>query len=252
LRRLAEGADPAVAAFTAHYDYARMPGQQTLVDQWRVRMVRAGRGTWRYPVHEQQVVDGRVEPIPPGTARWVHRRKLQSVGSRGDRNREILRRWLEREPNRLRALDYLGREEALRGDHEAAVALFSHYVELSPPWNGERVLVHRQLSLSLIALGRWADADEAATAAAEAVPRWADSHLTLAEIALALGDTRAAIRHAERALELGRPDSVLATTGAWYTLHPRVLLARALREAGRHEDAARIAGEGLAAGFGTR
>ena len=252
LRHVAEGADPAVAAFAAHYDYARMPGNQPLVDQWRVRMVRAGTGRWRYPVHEQQVVDGRVELISPETVRWLHRRPFQTGDSRGRRNLEILRRWVKDEPDSLRALDYLGREEAIRGDHEAAVALFSRYVELSPPWNGERVLLHRQFSLSLIALERLDDAERIAAAAAEVVPDWADSHLTLAEIALERGHTDAAIRHAERALELGRPDSVLATAGAWYTLHPRVILARALREAGRHEDAARMADKGLAAGFGSR
>jgi len=112
--------------------------------------------------------------------------------------------------------------------------------------------VHRRLSLSLIALERLDEAHEVAAAAAEAVPDWADSYLTLAEIALERGHPDVAIAHAERALELGRPDAAVATAPAWYTLHPRVLLARALRQAGRNEDAAQVAGEGLFAGFGAR
>jgi tetratricopeptide (TPR) repeat protein len=249
LRSAAEGADEQVAAFSAHYDYARTPGDQALVDQWRIRMVRAGSGRWRHPVHEQLVVDGRVEKLPAATTRWIHRKPFQTADLRDERNLRILRRWLQREPDSLRALDYLGREEALRGDHEAAATLFARYVALSPPWNGERVLLHRQLSLSLIALGRWEEARAVAAAAAEALPDWPDSHLTLAEVALERGEADTAIRHARRALELGRPDPVVATAPAWYTLHPRVLLARALRSAGRDEEAARVAEEGLAVGF---
>jgi tetratricopeptide (TPR) repeat protein len=249
LRSAAGGAGEQVAAFSAHYDYARMPGEQPLVDQWRIRMVRAGSGRWRHPVHEQLVVDGRVERLPADASRWIHRKPFQTSDSRGERNLRILRRWLEREPDSLRALDYLGREEALRGDHEAATRLFSRYDALSPAWNGERVLVGRQLSLSLIALGRWEAARAVAAAAAKAVPDWPDSHLTLAEIALERGEADTAIRHARRALELGRPDATIATARAWYTLHPRVLLARALRAAGRNEEAAEVAQEGLAAGF---
>jgi tetratricopeptide (TPR) repeat protein len=252
LRDIAESAAPDVAAFMAYYDYARSSGDQALVDQWRVRMVRTGRGRWRYPVHEQQVIDGRIDLVDPGVARWVHVRPDRSADERGERNLRLLRQWLQAEPNSLRALDYLAREEAVRGNHEAAVALFRRYVGLRPPWIGERVLVHRQLSLSLMALGRLDEARQVAATAAAAVPDWADSHLTLAEIALERGESDAAIAHAERALELGRPDAVVATAPARYTLHPRVLLARALRQAGRHDDAAQRAGEGLVAGFGRR
>jgi tetratricopeptide (TPR) repeat protein len=248
LRELAASAPPEVAGFSAHYDYARTGGDQALVDQWRIRMVRAGCGRWRYPVHEQQVVEGRVELLPPERVRWVHRKPVEAKDARRERNVRILRRWLAHEPESLRALGYLGREEALRGDHESAVALFRRYSEVAP-WDGERVLVHRQLSLSLMTLGRLDEARAAAVAAAEALPDWADSHLTLAEVALERGDAEAAIEHATRALELGRPDPAVAVAPAWYTLHPRVLLARALRESGREEDAAAMALEGLEAGF---
>ena len=248
LRAVAAAAPPELAGFSAHYDYARTEGDGALVDQWRIRLVRAGRGRWRYPVHEQQVVDGPIEVLPPDRTRWVHRKPAAAAGSRRERNVRILRRWLEHEPDSLRALDYLGREDALHGDHETAVELFRRYAARAP-WDGERVLVHRQLSLSLMALGRLEEAREAAAEAAEALPDWADSHLSLAEIALELGDPEAAIGHATRALELGRPDPAVAVAPAWYTLHPRVLLARALRETGRPEDAAEMALQGLEAGF---
>jgi tetratricopeptide (TPR) repeat protein len=252
LREITRRAAPDVAAFAAYYDYARSPGGGPLVDQWRIRVVRKGRGRWRYPVHEQQLVEGRVEPIDPSVTCWVHTRSHHGGRERGRRNARLLRQWLRAEPDSLRALDYLGREEALAGHHDDAASLFRRYLELDPAWTGERVLVHRRLALSLIARGRLNEAHEVAAAAAAAMPEWADSYLTLAEIALERGDSDAAIAHAERALQLGRPDATIATAPAWYSLHPRVLLARALRQAGRADDAAQVAGEGLLAGFGGR
>jgi tetratricopeptide (TPR) repeat protein len=246
LRRLAATAPPHIAAFTATYETARTPTGEALSRSQRIRMARAGAATWRGTVHEHLVVEGELRAIAPETTLWVHGKPDERESGDRGRNLRILERWLEREPDDPRALAHAGREEAARGNHERAEAYFRRFVAGSTGWDAERAQVHRQLALSLIAQGRLAEAAQDASAVVEAMPGWPDSYLTLAEVALELGDTAAAIANARRVLELGPPDSALLHVVTDYTARPRLLIARALRGAGERVESRRLAEEALA------
>jgi len=247
LRRLAATAPWHITAFTATYETARTATGEALSRAQRIRMVRAGAGTWRGAVHEHLVVDGELGAIAPKTTLWVHAKPDERESGDRGRNLRILERWLEQEPNDPRALSHAGREEAARGNHARAEAYFRRFVAGSTAWDAERAQVHRQLALSLIAQGRLAEAAEDASAVVEAMPDWPDSYLTLAEVALELGDTAGTIANARRVLELGAPDSGLLHVVTDYTARPRLLIARALSGAGERVESRRLAEEALTA-----
>jgi tetratricopeptide (TPR) repeat protein len=202
---------------------------------WRLRAVRAQRGSWRDPVHEELVVDGRLEYIPPETTLWVHGKAPTPATGSHERNLAILRSWLRREPRNPRALHYAGREEAALGNHAAAVSYFERYFEAAS-WDELTGQVHRRYAISLMQLGRFMEAGEDAREVAAAMPAWPDSYLTLAEVSLELGDFAAAIENAQRVLELGPPRTTLPHVLTDYTARPRMLRARALAATG--DDAA--------------
>jgi tetratricopeptide (TPR) repeat protein len=251
LRRLAGLAPEEIVAFVAGYEYAHSASGEVLTYLQRIRMVRSGKGRWRDPVHEQIDYEGELAGIAPTTTVWVHRKADKVEVPDRPRNLRIVLDWLEREPDNLRALDFAGREEAARGNHERAVEHFRRYVALDPPWDERTAQVHRHYALSLIALGELDAAAADAAMATAAMPDWPDGYLTLAELAIARGDTAAAVDHARRVIDMGPPTTALPLVLTDYTAHPRLLIARALRQSGDADEARRAAVDALAAVAGT-
>jgi tetratricopeptide (TPR) repeat protein len=250
LRRLAAKAPSDVVGFVAGCDYLQAASGRTLGYVSRIRMVRGGRAYWRDRLHEEWVVDGRLVEIPVAIAEWRTQKSLARRTAGSSRNLRVAQKWLEDEPDSPKALQYAGKGAAVQGNHEDAVGYFRRLLGLSGVWEEERAHVQRQLAISLMALGRWEEAEQCADAARAALPSWPDSYLTLAEVCLHRGDDAGAIEHARKALELGPPGSPLPHLPLDYVLHPRLLIATALRNMGHHEQAAAAGQDAIQAMFG--
>jgi tetratricopeptide (TPR) repeat protein len=121
LRSHAAAAAAEVAGLTARYDYA--PTEHAR----HVRLVRRGRGRWHGAVHEALETLGPVERIDDEAVRWIHLPPGEEGGGpkpRLERDREILERQLEREPDNARAVFYLAQTCRDLGDRARAIELY--------------------------------------------------------------------------------------------------------------------------------
>lgn len=244
LRTLAAEAPPHVAAFAFDYDYAHDPHGNVICRLRRERLVRRGAGRWHGAVHEAQRIEGQQVLIPPEQVKWVHRKREHGLS--GGRNLRILRRWARQEPDNPRVLAYLGAEELGRGRHKIALRHYRRYMRLKAGWDEERAQVHRRAALCYAALGDQEAAERLALEAVALLPTWTDSYLTLAEIAYQRGEWAKAGHWAQEVLRLGEPQTMLITDPSGdYVIQPRVLLAGALAQLGRLDDAIRVAEEAL-------
>lgn len=247
LRALAERAPSRVAALKAGYRCAENGTRQALAYVNRIRLVRAGAGKWDGRVHETLAVDGAVAHIASGDVEWVHRGA--SAGAAADslhRNISILQSWLDAEPDNARVLMLLGDGYLATKRNEGALTAFRRYLELRPGWCPTRARVHRQIAIALMALGRHREALEHGHQALLAVPQWSESHLTIAEAHLALGEPEPALHWARLVLRLGPPETDMVVKPLDFSLRPRMLIASALHQMG--DDAgSRAAGEAILA-----
>ena len=241
LRNLAAQSPPELAAWVADYDYAQDPNGNCICRLRRERLVRAGKGRWTGRVHEAQVLDGGVALIDGATIEWRHRKYRMAPG----RNMKIFKEWVKTDPENPRVLGYLGFEEMGRGKPKLALKWFRRYLKLKTGWDEERAQVHRRYALALRMVGRTDEAMATAFEAVRLLPTWPDSYLTLAECHYELGEPQKAIAWARHVLERGVPDTALIIDPTDYTVQPRVLLAGALAQLGRLEDAVQVAGEAL-------
>lgn len=240
LRGIAAQAPAEAAGLIFGYDYAQHPHTGVCVCHLqRERLVRAGAGTWVGRVHEAQVLAGPVQHVPDDVCHWHHRKQElpETVGRSNVRNLRILRQWAKDEPENPRVLGYLGVENAIRGNHRTAIGFYRRYLKLRTTWDQERAQICRRLAGSLIAMERWEEAETAGLRAIAVLPSWPDSYLTLAEVALAAGDSEKVLFHARRALELGMPESLLILNPCDYTVHPHRLMAAAFGTLGRYDEA---------------
>jgi tetratricopeptide (TPR) repeat protein len=251
LRGLAESAPADVAAFRMGYSTGQSATGQPLAYVRRERLVRAGRGAWQGRVHEVLAVNGGVVDVPPGEVEWVHRRDFRADPRAGLlRNLSLLEDWLRVEPSNPRVHELLGESYAAAGRHEEALDAYGRHLELAQPtWGPGRARLSRKMALSLMSLGRPQEALELAREALLAVPSWTDSYLTMAEAKLALGEPLEALEWARTALRLGPPDTGMVVSPLDYSLVPRMLMARALRAAGREDEAREVARQSLAECF---
>ncbi|HEU4656318.1 MAG TPA: hypothetical protein VFR97_02280 [Capillimicrobium sp.] len=245
LRTIAANAPAHVPALLADYDYAHDAHGNIVCSLKRERLVRAGHGRWEGRVHEAQIIDGQCAFIDRDLVRWVHR-KPPSHGESNERNLRILHAWNEQQPNDPRILGYLGTEHAGRGDTEEAVRWFAAYLQLKTGWDEERCQIHRRMACCLMALDRVDEAYDIALQALKVRPTWPDTYLSLAEATYQRREWDKAEQWARRALELGAPDTLLIINPLDYVLQPRVVLAGALGEQGRVEEAIQVAAEALA------
>src|SRR5439155_5871570 len=166
---------------------------------WRERLVRASaKPEWIGRVHECQIGEGTFARAPADKVRWVHHRDHNDITLR-DRNEKILRKWLEDEPDNPRVISYLAFElmgsrveserdgqKLTRWDREKvteSVAYFTRFLEMPGQPPDMRAQQTRRLAQVLILLGRRDDAERVSLPMIVEAPHWADTYLTLAEVA---------------------------------------------------------------------
>lgn len=244
LRQVAAAADAHVAGFIAGYNYAQDQHGNCICYLKRERLVRRGAGEWAGRVHEAKLIPGELQELGSEIAEWVHRKEHDAAGS-PRRNLRILNKWVKDEPDSPRVLGYLGTEYQVTGNHKKAIGYFKRYLKLKTGWDEERAQIHRKLSDSLIALDRESEAVEVALQALKVLPSWPDTYLCLAQAYYKLGEPAKAEQWAQKAIDLGRPDSMLILNPLDYTFQPRFVRAAALGALGRLTEAIALADEAL-------
>lgn len=245
VREMAERATPDVAGFFCHYTYAADPSGNCISELWRERVVRNDGVAWTGRLHEHKVLNGNVVQVPEDTCDWVHHRHI-SMKDSGDRNLQILKRWDEEEPDNPRIIQSIGLEYMGAGDWPNAVDTFERYLTFEDEQVDRRAQAARYLVQALCQLGQFDKARETAYWALEKHWRWTDTHLSLAEIAQSQGDPELGYHHARRALEMGKPRSILILNPIQYSAHPRALMAICCIGMGRYDEAMALCEEALA------
>lgn len=239
---------PEINAVTAVYNYATDEHGNVFSQLWRERVVRAGQGTWDGTIHEVKYIpDPQFAQMPPSMVRWVHHR--DHSGERPTRNVKLLQAWREREPGVARCMQYLGTELMGLKRFDEAAAAFREHLTIA----GEHPDVRSQVArLLCMCLGSqtpplWEELRDVAGRAIVENPSWPDTYLTLAEIGNDQREYAAALLWADRALDLGMPQTSLVVNPMQYTIHPRMLKSTALWGLGRHQEAIQCAREVMAA-----
>lgn len=246
LRDIAAGAESDVVAFFAHYQYAATEDGATISELWRERVVRNNGTVWEGRLHEHKVfTDGRVVQVGEDVADWVHHRHLTDQSS-GHRNRRILEQWDVEEPDNPRIIHSLGLEYLGAGEWETAAHTFDRYLTFRGEQPDRRAQAARHRVQALTQIGRTEEAKHVAFQALQENWRWTDTHLSLAEIAQAQNEPDLGYHHAERALRMGKPNSILILNPLQYTAHPRAIMAVCCMMLGRHDEAMRLCQETLA------
>ena len=236
LRKLAETADEQTVSFFCHYTYARDEAGNTVSELWRERLTRAGGPRWEGRLHEHKIfTEGKVIQVDPTVADWLHHHSFEDT--RGDRNLRILGAWLEDEPENPRVLSSIGLEHVSANRPADAIPIYERYLACDGEPADRRCQATRYLCVMLIQEGRLQEAKQHAFRALGELWEWADTHLTLAEIAQAEGNPQEGHRHAQAALDLGKPQSLLILNPVQYTAHPLAIQAICLAQAGDYEGA---------------
>lgn len=241
LRNLVETVDPQILGLYVSYNYAQDEQGECICELWRERLVRAGAGTWIDRVHESQFIKGPVLKVDSAEAQWVHRKPPFDPS---DRNLKILEKWIEDEPQNPRVLLNLARDYLGTQKFDKAVPIFERFLSLPGQEADVRAQASRHLSQSLCAIGRFEWANQVSLKSFGEYPFWPDTHLTFSELAMARQDWRRSIYHAERAKELGKPETLLIVNPQDYDERPRSMIAISLAALGRLDEAIEL-GEGV-------
>lgn len=241
LRGMCEQASDEVVAFFVRYSYARDQDGNAISELWRERVVRNNGVEWSGRLHEHKLFEGagHVIKVEPDTAEWVHHRDhLQRTS---DRNLRILEKWVLDEPDDARVVQSLGMEYMGCDQFQEAADMLGRYLSMPGEPPDRRCQAARHLAYVLMMLNRPADARAVAFQALSENWGWADTHLTLAEAEQTLGRPDVAYRHAQDALQIGQPDTLLIVNPLQYTAHPHALMAICLSQMGRFDEAVREA-----------
>lgn len=237
LRDIAAEGDPDLVALFCHYTYAATDDGATISELWRERVVRNDGTPWVGRLHEHKVfTHGKVVQVGEDVADWVHHRHLSDQSS-GHRNRRILEAWDVEEPENPRIIHSLGLEYLGAGEWETAAHTFDRYLTFPDEQPDRRAQAARHRVQALTQLGRVDEAKHVAFRALQENWRWTDTHLSLAEIAQAQNEPDLAYHHAERALRMGKPQSILILNPLQYTAHPRAIMAACCMMMGRYDEA---------------
>lgn len=246
LREQAEKASSDVTSFFCSYDYAQDADGNTISELVRERLSRAGAAEWTGRLHEHKLfTQGHVLNIPPEMACWHHHRDHQEAPT-GERNLRILEGWDKDEPNNPRILQSLGMEYMGLDRHDEAIDTFRRYLKLSEGEQPERrAQAYRHMAVQWMLLDQPDRSKQVAFEALAESTMFADTHLSLAEAEHTLGNPQAAYLHAKHALELGKPQTIMIVNPQQYDVHPRALMALALAQLGRFDEAVRLGSEAL-------
>jgi hypothetical protein len=235
LREMAAGAGDDIGAFFCHYQYAQDGDGNTVSELWRERLVRHDGTRWQGRLHEHKIIMRPVVQVDPSVARWVHHR--DHTQRTGERNLRILEAWDRDEPGTARiiqsiAMEYLGMER-----HAEAADTFARYLACPGEPPDRRAQSTRHMCVMLLIQNRIGEARAAALQSLSETWGWADTHLTLAEVAQTVGRPDEGYVHAKQALELGKPNSLLILNPLQYTAHPLALMSLCLGQMGRLDEA---------------
>jgi Glycosyl transferase family 2 len=236
LRRLVADVSQDVGAFFCHYRYAVDQDGNTISELWRERIVRNDGTRWTGRLHEHKIIHRPVIQVDPLTAQWIHHR--DHTQRTGERNLRVLEKWDQDEPDNPRivqsiAMEYLGMER-----HAEAADTFARYLQMPGEPPDRRAQATRHMCVMLMIQNRVQEAQTAALTALQETWTWADTHLTLAEVAQASGRPDEGYIHAKQAYDLGKPNSLLILNPMQYTAHPLALMAICLGQMGKLEEAA--------------
>ena len=241
-----EGLPAEINTVTARYDYAVDEHGNVFSQLWRERVVRHGHGEWQGEIHEVKIIENaQAAQLNPSACRWVHHR--DHTGERSTRNLKLLEAWREREPGNPRCLLYLGTELMGLNRHEDAVEVFREHIAVEPHLD-VRAGSTRLLCMCLTTRQPTPLEEMRAACAPILVehPTWTDTYLTLAEIANDLQRYEQALLWADRAIELGQPQTPLVINPMQYTVHARMLRATSLWGVGRQDEALQLGREIMA------
>lgn len=245
LRRYAAEAPDDVVAFFTRYRYAADSDGNTISELWRERVVRNDGTPWTGRLHEHKLITrGQVVQVQPEIAEWVHHRNHEE--RTGERNLRILEAWLADEPDSARVLHSLAMEHMGSERPKDSSNMFERYLACAGEMPDRRAQAVRLMCQMLMVQGRVEEAREHALRSLGDVWNWADTHLTLAEAEQTLGRPDVALTHAETAMQIGMPQTLLIINPLQYTAHPLALKAICLAQMGRFEDAVRHGQEALA------
>jgi glycosyltransferase involved in cell wall biosynthesis len=156
-----------VAGFDAMYREVQQGAtEQSGEPWWQQRLHPRGAARWVGRVHEHlryADCDGldhrdaeRCLRLRPENVHWVHAPHPDHWQPSGERNRQVLRMWVEAEPRNLRPLGMLAATEAQAGQFGEAIELLDRYLELSfpPPLSRRDHAEHRRALWALGTLQR--------------------------------------------------------------------------------------------------
>ena len=244
LRAMAQNAAHDVVAFFTQYSYAQDPDRNTISELWRERVVRNDGTRWQGRLHEHKLfTHGQVVKVSPEISEWIHHR--DHTQRTGERNLRILEQWDKDEPNNPRIVHSLAMEYMGDGRLQDAADTFARFLSLPGEPPDRRAQATRHMCVMLLQLGRPDQAKAAALQSFSETPLWADTHLTLAEAAQMLGRPAEGLLHAQTAMQIGKPDTLLIINPLQYTAQPRALMAVCLAQMGRTEEAVAMVDECL-------
>lgn len=219
------------------YEYAYELGTGAVAKwQMRERVVRNdGKYTWKYPVHEILVSDGKPDDIECLDIVWKHMREPGDSSADPDRNLRILRAYEEKARKDAHPLSWrnrspldtedawlclnLGTELKLRMQHEEARGYLRRFIALSN-WTDQNAMAWLSISDCCGAIDGLGDQTAARQAAEEAFAlrsEWFDCSYQLAKLDLVRGVLkgdrgylRRAIVYAEHALSLPETKTPIA------------------------------------------
>ena len=244
IRQAVQDATDEVSAFFCDYRYATDPHGHTVSQLARERVVRNDGNQWKGRLHEHKLITrGTIVRVPAEVCVWVHHR--DHTERTGERNVRILEDWLRDEPGDARIMQSLAMEYVGAQRYRDASDLFARVLACPGEPPDRRAQAHRHLCVMLMQQDRVQEAEAAAWESLRETWLWADTHLTLAEVAYTQGRPEQAVHHAETALRVGMPDTILIINPQQYDAHPRGLMACALAAMGRFDDAVNMAEECL-------
>lgn len=245
---LASTAHPAVDGFVVYYDYARDGVGNTVCELWRERLIRNnGRFQWLNPVHEIYAIkEGLGDPsflrVPQQQLAFVHNRPAEERYS-ATRNLDILEAFaagvVERgEEIDLRTQAYLGTEKMAQGRFaEAAVHLQAYLADERSTVGDERSQVAHKFAICASALGNQDAAIEIEFTAIKERDDWAENAIGLCEFFAQKGEYKRCEIWAKRALDLGKPDTVLIMNPLDYGFLPFMRISEACAAMDRWDEA---------------
>jgi glycosyltransferase involved in cell wall biosynthesis len=236
LESMFESLDEYTQGIFIKYNYAVEPETGlVVVEQWRERILSTDIDwQWIYPLHE-------ICAAPPGVqfARrddcWIeHKRKSGEDRGARERNRRILSKWIEEQPEEPRAMFYFAGETMAEADSmesgaehnrvvDAAIHAFEKYKEMQPEITDDYYLANTRISDLYRMKGDHPKAIESDLTSVAIYPDWPDGYVGAAKSCMELGDYRRQKAFADIATRISKPNTVASVEPMMTGFYPYFL-----------------------------